>query len=157
MNKLKAIIVDIDNVLVDSRAMQPYLPKNKFCRKAWDEYHKHYNLCTLNKDMWEIIFDLSATFEVIFLTGREEVISETINTRLITEKQIPSSAYRNNTLLMRKYNDYRSDHVIKEEYVKELVKEYGIILAIDDLEANIDMFKRYNIPTALYNMNKGII
>lgn len=153
--KKQAIIVDIDNVMVDSSGMKPYLPENMFCRKAWNEYHEHYNLCVINKDMWDFInaFD-SRWIYIIFLTGREEVILGDVDTRFITLTQLPN--YNSHELLMRKYKDYRPDHIIKEEYVKELVEEYDIILAIDDLQANIDMFKRYNIPTALYNMNKEL-
>ena len=44
----RAIIVDIDNVLVDARALEIYTPADPHSRGGWDIFHQHLHEVTIN-------------------------------------------------------------------------------------------------------------
>ena len=59
---------------------------------------------------------------------------------------------------MRKDCDYDPSEVVKEEILTKKILPKGLnpIIAIDDEPSNIEMYKRYNIDTKLYDINKAI-
>ena len=52
--KPNAVICDLDNTLFDSRCMEKYIPKDN-SREGWDNFHKHYNECVINKPVYRLL------------------------------------------------------------------------------------------------------
>ena len=48
-------------------------------------------------------------------------------------------------LLMRAKDDLDPAHIVKEKYLKTILENYEVILAIDDEQPNLDMFNRYGL------------
>lgn len=158
MNKKYVVICDIDNCFTDSREWYKTVPQGND-RAAWDEYQKHDDLCTPNKPVIDLVCATAEILPVFFLTGRED---RKLN-RANTMKQIKE--YSGNKidlfdknaghcLLMRSEYDFRPSDQVKEEMLCKLVGAGCIpVVAIDDEIINCEMYKRYNIPTVLYDIN----
>lgn len=127
----KAVIVDIDGVVLDC--------------PGWtnmEDFYNHLDKCT---PKYEIVILVNALhnigIDIIFLTARGEKYES------ITRKQLQKIFNFSINLKMRKLTDLREDYLIKEDYVKTLMKDYHILLAIDDNIKNCDMFESYDITT----------
>lgn len=159
MNKF-VVICDIDNCFADSREWFKIVPPANDDREGWDNYLEHDDLCTANKQVVDLVCATAEILPVFFLTGREDRKNNRKNTmqqikeysRGIIDLEAPLTEHR---LYMRSEFDYRPSDVVKEEMLVEMVKN-GLmpIVAIDDEERNCAMFKKYNIPTVLYDINE---
>jgi hypothetical protein len=162
-NKLNCIVCDIDGCIFDSRNILKYIPEDKNSRIGWDNFNLHLYEIKPNNNLINIIKLLSVTYPIIFLTSREHVVNKNINTYNITidtlNKAFNGFAPINypHKLIMRKYDDYRDSHIVKEELlIKHILPEYNPLIAIDDCEKNIAMFSSYGIDTIHYNINSKI-
>ena len=153
--KKVCIICDIDRVIVDSREWEKYIPSDPTDRDGWNKFLAHHGLAKPNKPMLNFVLILNKVFPILFVTGRENYS----NSRLITKKQIKEftngkitvGPLNPNKLFMRELNDFREPCKVKEDILKEkILPYYQPILAIDDNEGNIEMFKKYGITTFHY-------
>ena len=157
MTKPYIIICDIDNVFMDSREWELSFPSKADLndRVVWDEYHKK---CYKVKPNPSIIKTLSCINELIaihFVTAREN----RFNMREVTIRQIEefSEGYIKidgdyNRLYMRQENDFRTSSEVKEEVLlNEILPNFNVAIAIDDDKSNIEMYKKYNVPTRYYS------
>jgi len=169
MSDTLAIIVDLDGTIL-SNSSRHAIPQDNI-REEWDNFHRLNYFYNPNKltpikeviDIIESIYNGKKYFKpmVIFLTGREDTSNGLIRLncyRFIKQNfKIFSSPYcynRDYKLLMRKENDFRPSDKVKEDFLKnEIIPNYIPILAFDDEESNINMFKKNNI-TALRVYNK---
>lgn len=150
------LIIDIDGVVVDSHRMLKYVPEDKYDRKGWDEFAKHYDLCTYppQRYIMFLLFDLQCKYNIktiFFVTAREdmgnmrEVAWKHINDVLgdfIRKFNIETHLY------LRNYADYRASYEVKQDILNQKIKPYKYIdLAIDDDIDIINMFKANNINT----------
>lgn len=137
----KAIIVDIDGCMLDDREILKYIPENIEDRKGWEVFHKHIWNCKPIGYMFDMVNNYKHT--VIFLTAREHL--------QIVRQMTHNSLYeveKNYMLLMRPVGDLRESHDVKKELYNDYIKDnYSIEFAIDDNQANIDMYKSLGIPT----------
>lgn len=162
--KQNCIIVDIDdtvarttlNVSPPDMSLQPVGTK---LRDIWDKYHKDVKYYGLEymKPLHNVINLIEGythyccISHVIFLTGREDNENGLIrlNTARFISKYFEgysSPAKCNEYLLMRPKDDYRPNDVVKEELLtKYVLPEYNVLIAFDDNEANVKMFKNYGI------------
>lgn len=157
--KRYVLICDIDNCFVDSRQWFKEVPPANNDRAGWDEYQKHDDLCKPNKPVIDLVCATADILPVFFLTGREDRKQNRANTM----KQIKdfsdgkidlSDKVKGHFLFMRTEFDYRPSDVVKEEMLRLMVGAGCIpVVAIDDEEANCAMYKRYNIPTVLYDID----
>lgn len=173
--KEDCVIVDIDDTVarltlnVIPPHMNPDLVEQKL-RVIWDKYHadvKFYDPQYIEPitPMIELIENYANTnfAEIIFLTGRESGANGKI--RLNTWEFIHKNFERfshlkfhvNRYLLMREPNDFRPNDVVKEELLtKYVLPEYNVLMAFDDNEANVEMFKRHNILTIQPHLNREV-
>ena len=163
----KAIIVDLDNCLFDSRPIDKYFPKDTSNRKQWDKYHKHYNKCKINEWCVDLIKRFVFTEEkgiyhytVLFVTGREarkQCINDTlnmINTVFLicnSKKQCTNDTFidpsYNFRLFMRPNDCFKPDHEVKRDIYTSCIKDrFDVLFAIDDRKENIDMWLNFGIP-----------
>jgi hypothetical protein len=79
--------------------------------------------------------DLSATSDIVLLTGRPENYREH-TVAWLTKHDVPYTQ-----LLMRRAGDHRPDYTAKEDLLRELPRE-RISLAIDDRAPVCEMYRR---------------
>jgi predicted secreted acid phosphatase len=147
IKKQKAIIFDIDGTLLDDSKLKPYMPKDKFSKEAWTEFRKHYNLCTVNQPIAELVKMYSKTHKILFITAREDV--PVLPIRKESMEQIKNAIGDNIPfeLYMRKYNDYSDDAKVKAKiYKKKIQDNYNIELIVDNSKEVIKKFhKKFGI------------
>lgn len=137
----KAIIVDIDGCMLDDREILKYIPENIEDRKGWEVFHKHIWNCKPIGYMFDMVNNYKHT--VIFLTAREHLQS----VRQMTHNSL-YNIEKNYMLLMRPVHDLRDSDVVKKELYNDYIKnDYMVEYAIDDNQANIDMWESLGIPT----------
>ncbi len=103
---LKAVVVDIDGTLSDSRARE-HLAQNK----EWDKFHAACELDPPFHDVAGVLRRLDGAYTLVGCTGRPE--TQRNKTRgWLRRHKIPLDY-----LLMRRENDYRPDNTIKPELV----------------------------------------
>lgn len=79
--------------------------------------------------------------KIIFLTARDS------KCRGYTQYQLQQLFDFPIHLDMRLHDDLRTDTEVKEDYIKEYLEKYKILLCIDDNINNCEMYKRYELPT----------
>lgn len=152
----KTIICDIDGVLFDSREWHKYYPKDNK-RESWDEFQTHYDVCMPNQHMIEFICNNIDKYNIVFITARES----TPFLQKATIEQIQKASNNiikigeNCSMLMRPYNDFRIDCIVKEDLLKYLIGASDLFLAIDDSYANIEVFKKHVENTWYYDKFRG--
>lgn len=173
--KEDCVIVDIDdtvarttlNVSPPDMSSQPVGTK---LRDIWDKYHKdimYYDLEYIEPlnsviTLIEAYIYFTCNPKVIFMTGREDNENGLIrlNTARFISKYFEgysSPAKCNEYLLMRPKDDYRPNDVVKEELLtKYVLPEYNVLMAFDDNEENVEMFKRHNILTIQPHLNREV-
>ena len=137
----KAIIVDIDGCMLDDREILKYIPENIEDREGWTEFHKHLWNCKPIGYMFDIVNNYKHT--VIFMTAREHLQS----VRQMTHNSL-YGVEKNYMLLMRPAGNLKDSHEVKKELYNDYIKnDYMVEYAIDDNQANIDMWQSLGIPT----------
>lgn len=166
-NKLpKAIIVDLDDCLFDSRPLNKYFPKDEKSREEWDLFQSKVCECRLNEHILNLVKSMIG-FEnttVLFVTSREarkDVVKET--TKAILEI-LPDRIFRADSrwsepsyqLFMRAEEDYRPSEEVKKDLYNSCIKDrYNVLFAIDDCPKNIEMFKSLGINTLRCEYGEG--
>ena len=129
MKKTKVIISDIDGVLMDG----PW----------WDDIEDFYrNMNDWYPIDWTVYMlkcFYKLGYKIIFLTARDEKV------RLRTTQQLQELFPFNIEMYMRPRGDLRESHVVKEEFLMELMEKYDILFAMDDETPNCEMFKKHGI------------
>lgn len=173
ISKPKAVIIDLDW----TTCFEPVIgdmPQNSN-REVWDKYHIdrfYYNkqYFTPIKEVIRVINSYLHHEEragyftkPIFLTAREDTHNGLIrkNTMDFITTYFYDCFDDNTELLMREENDYRKSSVVKQEYLKEILKLYDVEIAFDDDESNRDMFLENGITVLqvyskdVYNLIRG--
>lgn len=173
--KLNCVIVDIDDTVarltldVKPPYMNPDVVGQKL-RLVWNKYHadvKFYSPQFIEpiKPMIELIETYANKHfaEIIFLTGREGVQNGQIRFNTWTfihenfERYNGLSLPYNDYLFMREPNDFRPNDVVKEEILtKYILPRYDVLMAFDDNEDNVKMFKKHNILTIQPHLNREV-
>lgn len=148
--KQKAIICDIDGVLLDTAHIFERI-ENAGLQGSdkWDFFNRHANDFDVEIDfrIVETLEALSRNYKIIFLTSRSGEIYKQTRAKIATAIGLYAQTVFDYILIMRKYRDLRSSAEVKAEWLKELQQEFDIILAIDDESENCEMFAENNILT----------
>lgn len=133
------IIFDVDGTLMDI-SHRTHWVQNK--PKNWDMFEKTMVLDEPRKDIFAIALEAKKNgHRIIVSSGRNE------RNRQITELQLNSQGLFPDILLMRKDDDFRSDDIVKKEFLIDLKKRgYTPILSIDDRQQVVDMWRREGVP-----------
>lgn len=141
----KAIIVDIDNVLMDAREPDKTQPNVRTDREAWREWQPKMAECTTIQPMFDLVKSMIDFGYTVFLVTSRESTDTLIH---ITNLQIGILRFQGATLLMRAEDDNRPSPVVKRSLYESAIKgRYDVAFAIDDLEENIEMYKELGIKT----------
>lgn len=124
------IIIDIDGVILKCDEW--------FCI---EEFYKKLDTCKPIYWTINILKTLLITLEAtpVFLTARNEKYKNKTISQLDQYFDIPYKLY------MRKQNDLREDPEIKEDYIKQLIKDNNILFCIDDNIKNCSMYRKYKL------------
>lgn len=147
--KRNAIIIDLDGTLIDT---QEKVEEQNYSNTDWEDWIKSNLSSPVNEWCREIVkmFNQDPTVMILFVTGRDDSKTTVELTYLWLNKHLPFLGSNRSALFMRKYGDWREDHIVKQDiYDKYIEPNYNILFAIDDKQSNCEMWKRNNIP-ALY-------
>lgn len=147
MPKDKAIIFDIDGVLLDTSFIFEEIFELKLKGDAkWDYFMANCNSDRVSKIKgaielyWQFSNGGHAPY-IFFSTARNEKCKEATLNKLWKEGFIiPDEG-----LFMRKNGDYRPATEVKKEHLLEIMKKYEIIAFIDDDLANCEMAKELGV------------
>lgn len=136
------ILCDIDGVIADCTHRLHYITGKE------RDYDAFYDACDQDRridDMFDFIrkADDDLAFKVFFITGRPERIREK------TARWIKVNGYYSadsSQIIMRKDDDHRKAHIIKEEYLQHFDKD-KILFAIDDDKEVCEMYRSKGINT----------
>jgi FMN phosphatase YigB (HAD superfamily) len=139
MQRSKTAIFDIDGTLANIEHRRESLRKNPPDWKAFNaemgEDIPNADVVSLYRSLWN-----TNNYELILVTGRNE------RTRKLTEQWLTWNEIPFFRLLMRADQDFRADHVIKEELLDLLLAEgKEIAFTVDDRQQVVDMWRRRGI------------
>lgn len=136
---MKTILFDIDGTLANIEHRRSHLEKDK---PDWKSFNAEMGGDTPNAPVVSLYKSLWAaqSHEVILVTGRNE------RSRELTEQWLAWNEIPFGRLLMRPDNDFRADHIIKEEILRDLLAAEKVIeFVVDDRQQVVDMWRRNGI------------
>ena len=140
----KAIICDIDQCLLDS--LQPIMIQERGLAlgladdEYWNLFYDNLHLCKKNAWCYELLNRFAKDdITVLFITGRQEKARKQTLSYLDFKFK-----YK---LYMRPNGNIESDAKVKSYILKDLVNDYNILFALDDKEANCQMYRSFGITT----------
>lgn len=139
----KAILCDIDGVLLDSTAAIQ-IQQNKLAQgvpqeESWQYYYDNLHLCIKNEWCYRLIESLARDYKIIFLTARDE------QARKDTVPFLKFNTKVDYELYMRPHGVVDTDTSIKHKILNELMTKYEFIFAIDDRKDNCEMYRMLGI------------
>jgi len=149
--KQKAIICDIDGVLLDTEHIFERIETAKLTGEdKWEYFNRHANEHDVVADS-RIVELLEAFneqgFRIIFLTARVQKIESQTKAKIdISIGQYAKKIFPY-LLLSRPSNNVESSSKVKQIWVDLLREKYDIYCAIDDNSENCEMFVKNNILT----------
>ncbi len=142
--KRKAIIIDIDGTLADSKHREHHIV-NAEGKVDWAAWDAAAHLDTPNRWCASMVAAMkhSQGVSLIFLTGRGDRLRD-VTLNWLTTHVVPKSDI--DLLLMRPNGDKRPDTVIKEEYYRRDIEPlYDVLFCIDDRDTVVDMFRKLGL------------
>lgn len=135
------VVFDLDGTLANIEHRLGFVrskPKN------WPAFDAGIPNDKVNEPVAEVFRTLKAAGnQVIFASGRSDI------TRAATVAWLDKHGFwdADSRLYMRKAGDYRSDDIVKEEILDEIVKEYKKLpdMVFDDRPRVVKMWRRYGI------------
>jgi len=138
MNKIRAIICDLDGTLIDCTHRLHFIKSEK---KDWKNFFSPDEIKKDQINSWcsELILSMNAT--PIFVSGRSE---ETRNPTLDVLGDALQTEIKH--LYMRPIGDYREDSIVKEEIYKTYIEPYfNVLFCIDDRQQVVDMWRKLGL------------
>lgn len=127
-NNPKTVIFDVDGTLVTMGDRSPY---------EWDKVDRdHPNHLVIQLYMMYY----QKGYECIIVSGRDGSCREKTFNHL--RQYVP---IQDSDLYMREAGDSRPDYIVKEEILHKLAEKYNVILAIDDRNSVVDMWRENGI------------
>ena len=164
----KIVLCDLDGTLASSQWRDHLVEGDK---KYYPEYYRGIPFDNVIPDVMNMLKDHKQQgCEIIYITAREEVLSETqkrpggevnketLPVRKWTLDWLTKHGAPKGLLIMRKHKDSRPSSVVKMEMVKEVVGKNiaNVVLALDDNKHVIEMYKSMGIENAILVDDPGI-
>jgi len=135
-DKPQAILFDLDGTLCNVDHRRQYVATKPRNWEAWN--------CSIINDkpisqVLEVLNALKDRFSIFFVSGRSDDYRD-VTIEWFEKHRICEHDY--NGLLMRKYQDYRDDAVVKGELADEIEKNYKIFAVFDDRRRVIEEWLR---------------
>ncbi|WP_417610564.1 hypothetical protein [Parasphingorhabdus sp.] len=138
-NQRPTVLFDIDGTLADIEHRRKLVQREKPDWKSFNaqmgEDRPNWPIVSLYRSLWS-----TSEYDLILVTGRNEAY------RKVTEQWLTWNAIPFGDMYMRGDNDFRSDHVIKEEILSHLLSRgKRILFVVDDRQQVVDMWRRNGI------------
>ncbi len=135
----KVVLFDMDGTLADIRHRRTFLDQSpadwKAFKAAMGDDTPNVPIVSLYTSLWD-----TGSYELIIVIGRNE------RYRKLTEQWLSWNEIPFGRMLMRADDDFRADHIIKEEILDQLLGEGKTILfTVDDRQQVVDMWRRRGI------------
>ncbi len=135
---MKAVIFDIDGTLANIQHRRMYVASKP---KNW----RAFNLAMVNDTVYPDILELynlfkEAGYTMIIVSGRSE------ESRKVTEEWLAKYEIVYTKLYMRPLKDNRSDAIVKQEILQQILENgYVPLMAIDDRNRVVNMWRSNGI------------
>lgn len=135
--KQKAIIVDLDGTLCDTRHRQHHMAAEK---KNWMAFYEGISQDEPNQWCLELVRAMAYRCEIVFVSGRPDTYREITEAWLKPHLGLPQYLY------MRREGDFRKDSVVKEEiYRRDIEPKHEILFCIDDRQQVVDAWRELGL------------
>ncbi|MCA9911832.1 MAG: polynucleotide kinase [Anaerolineae bacterium] len=135
MNKPEAIIVDLDGTLSDCTHRRHLAQE-----KNWKAFYEALVDDPVNEPVRNTVEALAESYAVLLVSGRPlDYLHHTL-------VWLDEKAISHDELHMRKSGDNRDDTIVKREILAELRKKYDIVMAFDDRDRVVKMWRDEGIP-----------
>ena len=142
--KEKAVVLDIDGIILDSSFILKEIHEKGL--KGEEKWEYYYSNCNSDRvyvfdSAWELLQTFyDAEMQVLLSTARNERNRDATNQKLWFQHGICYDG-----LYMREEGDYRPSAEVKREHLQEIMKEYDIVMFVDDDLSNCEMAKEFGI------------
>lgn len=130
------VIFDIDGTLADLSHRLHYLE-----RGDWKGFFAEADKDQPINPVIRMNHRMNDYYDIIIVSGRCSSIREKTKEWL----EINGVAFK--SLYMRQEGDHRPDHIVKEEILREIQKDYVVEYVFDDRQSVVDMWRRNGITT----------
>jgi len=140
----KIIIVDIDGTISDTAHRNKYLEgKDKDWKSFFENMKDDKPLDSFFEMIQGVINNavINENCEVAFVTGRPENYRTATNQWLLSHE----IGFPNMHLIMRPEGNFDPSYEFKQSVLKDQLKDYKIVLAIDDNHKDCEMYRRNRI------------
>ena len=149
--KQKAIICDIDGVLLDTSHIFDRIEKAGLTGDAkWEFFDRHANDHDVEVD-YRVIEILEAFanqgFKIIFLTARTRGIEKQTRAKIQLEIGRYAEQIFDFELMMRPIGNTMPADRLKDSWLEMIRIRYDVLMAIDDETANCEMFAKNKVLT----------
>ena len=144
MGKEDAVVFDVDGVLLNTEYIfKEILNLNLKGDAKWNYFMEHCNSHKTKpiKNALDLWYCLNSRYKIFISTARNEKCKEETLLKLAESCFFTTE----DNLFMRKNGDYRPALEIKREHLTEIMKNFNVLLFIDDDLANCEMAKELGI------------
>lgn len=148
--KKKAVICDIDGVLLDSEHIFDKINELGLSgNDKWEYFNRHANDYDVEIDqrIVDALEALSNNFQIVFMTARSVEIWKQTRAKIAQAIGLYADSIFDYELCLRGSNDKRTSVEVKAELLKDVQERYDVVFAIDDDPANCEMFAQNGILT----------
>lgn len=137
---MKCYIFDIDGTLADLSHRLHFIKSDP---KDWRSFFAAVQDDAPIPHMIDVCQGLSRRAPIVFVSGRSD------ECRDATERWLQKHVGTAGMLFMRKEGDHRPDHQVKVELLADLrAHEYNPVMAFDDRNAVVKMWRELGVPCA---------
>lgn len=145
------VIYDMDGTLTRVESIRHFVQPDERGRRNFDMFHRSSLFCPPNQEVLEMAHDTTKNnLKNVIVTARQERYRE------VTELWLNKHGVEFDNLYMRPNSDMRRDDLVKADILKEILKDYDIVHAVDDRPEVIKVWESAGILTTLVpGLNPG--
>ena len=136
-NKRHCFIFDLDGTLANIEHRLHCIRVEEGRKPDWNRFNE---LCIYDTPILPVVNMarlLADTHHIVICSGR--MATKSVSDK--TQKWLKLNHITYSALYMREENDYRPDHIIKEECYNQIVLKYFIAGVFDDRKSVVDMWR----------------
>jgi predicted kinase len=137
--KRQAFIFDMDGTLANIEGIRHFVA-GKY--RNFDGFHRSSVWSPANVQVAELAKQAHLQgYSIVITTARNETY------RAVTQKWLDDNNIPYENIYMRADGDFRKDHIVKKEILKNILQHYDVVHAVDDRDEVIDVWRSAGIGT----------